>query len=70
MVKIHNFIKKTPEGYNNKVGEDGMSLSIGEKQKIALARAVLKNSSIILLDEVTKSIDVDSRKAIDDVIKP
>jgi ATP-binding cassette subfamily B protein/subfamily B ATP-binding cassette protein MsbA len=45
-----------------------MSLSSGEKQKIALARAVLKDSPIILLDEVTKSIDADSREAINEVI--
>ena len=68
MVKIHDFIEKTPEGYNTQVGEDGMSLSSGEKQKIALARAVLKDSPIILLDEVTKSIDADSREAINEVI--
>ncbi|MDP3484432.1 MAG: ABC transporter ATP-binding protein [Methanobacteriaceae archaeon] len=68
MVKIHDFIEKTSEGYNTQVGEDGMSLSSGEKQKIALARAVLKDSPIILLDEVTKSIDADSREAINEVI--
>jgi len=69
MVKIHNFIEKTPEGYDTPVGEDGMLLSSGEKQKIALARAVLKDSPILLLDEVTKSIDADSREAINEVIK-
>lgn len=68
MVKIHDFIEKTPKGYNTQVGEAGMSLSSGEKQKIALARAVLKDSPIILLDEVTKSIDADSREAINEVI--
>ena len=50
------------------MGEDGLMLSSGEKQKIALARAVLKDSPIILLDEVTKSIDADSREAINEVI--
>ena len=68
MVKIHDFIEKTPEGYDTPVGEEGISLSSGEKQKIALARAVLKDSPILLLDEVTKSIDVDSREAINAVI--
>ncbi len=68
LVKIDEFINKTPNKYNTKIGEDGVSLSSGEKQKIALARALLKNSPILLLDEVTKSIDVDSRKSINDVI--
>ena len=49
--------------------EGGLRLSSGEKQKIALARAILKDSPIILLDEVTKSIDVESRRSINEVIK-
>lgn len=68
LVKIEEFIEKTPDKYETIVGEDGISLSSGEKQKIALARALLKNSPIILLDEVTKSIDKDSREAIFEVI--
>jgi ABC-type bacteriocin/lantibiotic exporter with double-glycine peptidase domain len=69
LVKIHEFIESTPDKYKTQVGEDGLMLSSGEKQKIALARAVLKNSPIILLDEVTKSIDKDSREAINNAIK-
>ncbi|AXV39123.1 ABC transporter ATP-binding protein [Methanobacterium sp. BAmetb5] len=68
MVKLHEFVLSTPQKYDTPVGEGGLMLSSGEKQKIALARAVLKNSPIILLDEVTKSIDADSRKAINQVI--
>ena len=68
LVKIHEFIESTPNKYETEVGEDGLMLSSGEKQKIALARAVLKNSPIILLDEVTKSIDKDSRESINQVI--
>lgn len=68
LVKIHDFIETTPNKYDTQVGENGLMLSSGEKQKIALARAVLKNSPIILLDEVTKSIDKDSRKSINEVI--
>ena len=49
--------------------EGGLRLSSGEKQKIVLARAILKDSPIILLDEVTKSIDVESRRSINEVIK-
>lgn len=68
-VRVHEFIKSLPRGYETMVGENGLKLSSGEKQKIALARAVLKNSPIILLDEVTKSIDRESKKAINEVIK-
>ncbi len=67
-VKIHEFIESTPQKYETPVGEGGIMLSSGEKQKIALARAVLKDSPIILLDEVTKSIDADSRKSINNVL--
>jgi len=68
LVKIHDFIESTPLKYETQVGEEGIMLSSGEKQKIALARAVLKNSPILLLDEVTRSIDTDSRDAIHAVI--
>lgn len=68
LVNIHGFIKNLPDGYKTHVGESGIMLSSGEKQKIALARAILKNSDIILLDEVTKSIDIESRESINQVI--
>ena len=68
LVKIHDFIESTLNKYDTQVGENGLMLSSGEKQKIALARAILKDSPIILLDEVTKSIDKDSRDAINEVI--
>ena len=69
LVRVHELITSLPHGYETRVGEDGLKLSSGEKQKIALARTVLKNSPIILLDEVTKSIDVESRRSINKVIK-
>lgn len=69
LVKAHDFINGLAQKYDTFVGEGGLRLSSGEKQKIALARAVLKDSPIILLDEVTKSIDADSRRAINEVIK-
>jgi ATP-binding cassette subfamily B protein len=55
---IHEFIRQLPDGYNTLVGERGMSLSGGERQRIALARAFLKNSPIIILDEPTSSVDL------------
>jgi len=68
-VSVHEFIISLPQGYETQVGESGFRLSSGEKQKIALARAILKNSPIILLDEVTKSIDAESRKSINESIR-
>jgi ABC-type bacteriocin/lantibiotic exporter with double-glycine peptidase domain len=68
LVKIHKFVESLSDGYETQIGENGINLSSGEKQKIALARAILKNSSIILLDEVTKSIDKESIDSINEVI--
>lgn len=64
MAGAHDFISRLPNGYNTQVGEEGLNLSGGERQKIALARAILKGSPIILLDEVTSAIDEKSRKSI------
>jgi len=68
----HDFIMKLPNGYDTMVGEGGCTLSGGEKQRISIARAVLKNSPVILLDEATSSLDpeneVDVQKAISDLI--
>jgi len=69
LVRVHEFVDSLSLGYETQVGEGGLKLSSGEKQKIALARAILKNSPILLLDEVTKSIDMESRKSINDSIK-
>ncbi|OPX77973.1 MAG: Molybdate/tungstate import ATP-binding protein WtpC [Methanosaeta sp. PtaB.Bin039] len=68
-VGAHEFIINLPNGYQTQVGESGLKLSTGEKQKIALARAILKNAPILLLDEVTRSIDIDSRRSINKIIK-
>ncbi len=61
---VHDFIAGLPDGYDTEVGERGMRLSGGERQRISLARAFLKDASILLLDEPTSSVDVGTEAAI------
>lgn len=66
--RCYDFIMELPEGFDTVIGEGGASLSGGEKQRISIARCILKDSPIVILDEATASVDADNERAIQEAI--
>lgn len=67
--QVHDFVLKLPEGYKTRVGERGLKLSGGEKQRVAIARTILKNPRVLILDEATSALDTRTEQEIQSALR-
>ena len=66
--RCEDFVRNLPQGYQTLIGENGSTLSGGERQRISIARALLKDAPVILLDEATASLDVENESAVQEAL--
>ncbi|MCW3472961.1 ABCB family ABC transporter ATP-binding protein/permease [Limobrevibacterium gyesilva] len=69
LAQVHDFVARLPEGYDTRVGERGLKLSGGEKQRVAIARTILKNPRILILDEATSALDTRTEQEIQSALR-
>lgn len=69
LANVHHFIRTLPKGYDNEINEEGNNISQGEKQLLTIARAILKNPQILILDEATSSVDTRLEKMLQDAMR-
>ncbi|HXW76572.1 MAG TPA: ATP-binding cassette domain-containing protein, partial [Candidatus Eremiobacteraceae bacterium] len=69
LANAHEFIERFPDGYRTQVGSRGIMLSGGERQRIAIARAILRDPRILILDEATSSLDAQSEALVNDALE-